>query len=217
MFPILYPADTAKADFIYNGYGFIKNCTKCSATEERNGPYELGLEMLTNDRLARTIMPGMFVKSLANPYDPAQLFEIYNVSYTNLNTELEYKVEAVLVEKSSGRKVGVNGKIVTNTVNFVPKTADGNITVPLSFNVTNLKSGEYVVFEKVYEINPETGKENLVGSHEDLKDSAQTVRVPNRPGRRVQTGDFPVVPVATGAAIILVIVSVVVVMRKKKG
>ena len=140
-----------------------------------------------------------------------------NVSYTNLNTELEYKVEAVLVEKSSGRKVGVNGKIVTNTVNFVPKTADGNITVPLSFNVTNLKSGEYVVFEKVYEINPETGKENLVGSHEDLKDSAQTVRVPNRPGRRVQTGDFPVVPVATGAAIILVIVSVVVVMRKKKG
>lgn len=82
MLPILYPANTAKADFLYNGYGFIKNCTKCSASEERNGPYELSMEMLTNDRLARTVMPGMFVKSLANPYDPAQLFEIYNVSYT---------------------------------------------------------------------------------------------------------------------------------------
>ena len=139
------------------------------------------------------------------------------VSYTNLDVEKTYKVVGTLVEKTSGKKVGVNGKVVTNTVELKPTKADGTVIVPLTFSVDNVKSGEYVVFEKVYEINPETGEEHIVGVHEDLKDSAQTVRVPNRPGRRVQTGDTPVFPAAVGGAFILMAIGVIFTRRKRNA
>ena len=139
------------------------------------------------------------------------------VSYTNLDVEKTYKVVGTLVEKTSGKKVGVNGKVVTNTVELKPAKADGTVIVPLTFSVDNVKSGEYVVFEKVYEINPETGEEHVVGVHEDLKDSAQTVRVPNRPGKRVQTGDTPVFPAAVGGAFILMAVGVIFTRRKRNA
>ena len=141
------------------------------------------------------------------------------VTYTNLDPEKTYKVEGVLVDKASGKRVGVDGKVIINTVTFKPDKSEGSIVVPLTFNVTNVKSGEYVVFEKVYEIDEKTGKESLVGSHEDINDTAQTVRVPNRPttpGRRVQTGDVPVLPIAAAAAVLLALAGVYVATRKKK-
>lgn len=80
MFPILYASDTEKADFTYNGLGFITQCTRCEVTEERNGVYELEAEVLITDRLAMQIIPGTFIKCLANAKDPAQIFEVYQVS-----------------------------------------------------------------------------------------------------------------------------------------
>lgn len=79
MFPILYLSNTAKADFQYNGLGFITHCKKCEVTEERNGIYELEAEVLITDRLASQIIPGTFIKCLANAKDGAQIFEVYSV------------------------------------------------------------------------------------------------------------------------------------------
>lgn len=81
MLPLLYNSNTAPENFFdNNGLGFIKNSTKCIASEERNGKYELNLEALTNDRLSSCIVPGMFVKAKANPHDDPQIFEIYQTS-----------------------------------------------------------------------------------------------------------------------------------------
>lgn len=81
MLPLLYNSNTTPQKFFdNNGLGFIKNSTKCIASEERNGKYELDLEALTNDRLSSCIVPGMFVKAKANPHDPPQVFEIYQTS-----------------------------------------------------------------------------------------------------------------------------------------
>ena len=81
MLPLLYNSNTTPQKFFdNNGLGFIKNSTKCIASEERNGKYELNLEALTNDRLSSCIVPGMFVKAKANPHDPPQVFEIYQTS-----------------------------------------------------------------------------------------------------------------------------------------
>ena len=59
--------------------------------------------------------------------------------------------------------------------------------VEFTFDSSKLAAGEYVVFETLYEINAETGDENIVGSHWDLNDEAQTVKRPSPPGAR--TGD----------------------------
>lgn len=83
MLPLLYKSNTAKNDFNNNGLGFVKNCTKCKVTEVRNGLYELELEALTNDRLAESLVPKMFVKAKANPHDVPQIFEIYSTSVTD--------------------------------------------------------------------------------------------------------------------------------------
>lgn len=81
MLPLLYNSNTTPQKFFdNNGLGFIKNSTKCIASEERNGKYELDLEVLTSDRLSSCIVPGMFVKAKANPHDPPQVFEIYQTS-----------------------------------------------------------------------------------------------------------------------------------------
>ena len=139
------------------------------------------------------------------------------VDYTNLDTEKTYKVIGTLVDKKTEKRVGVDGKVITNSKTFTPDAKNGSIVVPLTFNVTNVKSGEYVVYEEVYEINKETGKENLVAIHNDPNDKNQTVKVPERPSKRVQTGDFPVVPVAVGGAIVLIAAGVLfVVLGKKK-
>lgn len=81
MLPLLYNSNTTPQKFFdNNGLGFIKNSTKCIASEERNGKYELDLEALTSDRLSSCIVPGMFVKAKANPHDDPQIFEIYQTS-----------------------------------------------------------------------------------------------------------------------------------------
>ena len=81
MLPLLYNSNTTPQKFFdNNGLGFIKNSTKCIASEERNGKYELDLEVLTSDRLSSCIVPGMFVKAKANPHDDPQIFEIYQTS-----------------------------------------------------------------------------------------------------------------------------------------
>ena len=81
MLPLLYNSNTTPQKFFdNNGLGFIKNSTKCIASEERNGKYELNLEALTSDRLSSCIVPGMFVKAKANPHDDPQIFEIYQTS-----------------------------------------------------------------------------------------------------------------------------------------
>jgi len=83
MKPILYPQNTPKSGFSRNGLGFISHCTRCISTEERNGLYELSLDLMTTDRLAAQVVPGSFIKVKANPYDPLQLFEIYSSHITN--------------------------------------------------------------------------------------------------------------------------------------
>ena len=77
MFPILYSANATKQELLNtNGLGFIKNCSSCRVSEERNGVYEVDMSVLRNDRLGGNILPGMFVK--AKTPENTQLFYIYS-------------------------------------------------------------------------------------------------------------------------------------------
>lgn len=104
MLPILYDKTTTVADFEKNGLGFIKNCTKCIVTEERNGKYELAATVLNSDRLANVISPLMFIKCKPSTNGNPQIFEIYQVDRDRKNTiikaqHIRYRLSAnVLTE-----------------------------------------------------------------------------------------------------------------------
>ena len=107
MLPILYEKNTTKSDFDKNGLGFVRNCTKCVVVEERNGIYELELELSPTDRLAKDILPGRFLKVKSNPYDNPQIFEIYQVSVTDTSItargqHFKYRVNGSIVSEIPG-------------------------------------------------------------------------------------------------------------------
>ncbi len=90
MQPILYKSDTVKTDFNdNNGLGFFNHCIACTVTEERNGLYELSMTILPTDRLSKSVAVGMFVKTMANPHDEPQLFEIYQMSVNDKAIEIK--------------------------------------------------------------------------------------------------------------------------------
>ena len=113
-----------------------------------------------------------------------------DVEYKNLTEGYEYRAHAVLMSKASGNAATVSGNEVTGDKTFTADK-DGHVLVDLTFDSAKLKAGEYVVFETLYEINPETGEEKIVAVHKDINDKSQTVKRPEppKPPKGGRTGD----------------------------
>lgn len=155
-----------------------------------------------------------------------------HVEYKNLEVGRTYKVVGRLMDKSTKKEVKVNEKVLTvESKEFTVKDADGSIDLTLTFSVSDLDSGDYVMFEKLYEIVKDGNsifgggkKKVLVGTHEDINDKAQTVTVPKRSKstsksttrRRVQTGEFPVMPVAGAGAVAALAAGIYFFMKSRK-
>lgn len=120
------------------------------------------------------------------------------IAYTNLEPGTTYRADGVLMDKSTGAPLLIDGQEVHASVEFTPETPDGTVTVTFTFNASALAGKSLVVFEKVYDIsgaivvNQETGEETfdetietLVTVHEDLDDEGQTVTITDVP----KTGD----------------------------
>lgn len=105
------------------------------------------------------------------------------VSYTNLAEGETYTLEGVLMDKTTGKPLLVNGNKVTASKNFTPETSDGSVDVEFTFNVSGLKGRELVVFEKIYLADTNI----LVADHEDINDKDQTVSVTGE--HHPKTGD----------------------------
>ena len=110
------------------------------------------------------------------------------VEYRNLMPGTKYCVRGVLMSKSTGQPATAGGKEITGETVFTASGKDGSVRVTFTFNSSDLKDGEYVVFETLYEISAETGDENVVGSHRDINDAAQTVKR-HTPPDTPRTGD----------------------------
>lgn len=120
------------------------------------------------------------------------------IAYTNLEPGTTYRADGVLMDKSTGAPLLIDGQEVHASVEFTPETPDGTVTVTFTFNASALAGKSLVVFEKVYDlsgavvIDLETGEETfdetietLVTVHEDLDDEGQTVTITDVP----KTGD----------------------------
>ena len=105
------------------------------------------------------------------------------VSYTDLIPGKKYKMQGTLMDKSTGKPVEINGKTVTATQEFTPKTSSGSVDMHFKVDATKLKGHDLVVFETAY-----YNGQKLV-DHQDLNDKGQTVSVTNPSLHTTLTGD----------------------------
>jgi Subtilisin-like serine proteases len=106
-------------------------------------------------------------------------------SFSNLVIGKEYKISGVLYDKSTGKKLVVNGQNVTAEKTFTPTTTDGYVELEFTFDSTGL-STDVVVFEYLYH------KDVEVATHTNIEDKGQTVTItpPNAPPKTGMTVFF---------------------------
>ena len=109
------------------------------------------------------------------------------VTYRNLTPGTKYRLSGVLMDKSAGKPAVSRGREITAETVFTAADKDGKTSVIFTINSADLRDGEYVVFETLFEKETETGSEKVVGEHHDLKDRDQTIRRKTRAG--TATGD----------------------------
>ena len=114
------------------------------------------------------------------------------VTYRNLTPGTKYRISGVLMEKSSGKPAMSGGREITGETVFTAEKRNGEVSVAFRFNSADLRDGEYVVFETLYETGTDKDAEKVVGAHSDLKDKAQTVRRKTRAGTATGDGSSPV-------------------------
>lgn len=106
------------------------------------------------------------------------------VSYKNLTPGKEYTVKGILMDKSTGEPLLVDGKEIRSSFTFKPDTPNGEVTVTFVFDASGLTTAtEIVVFESLYRDDVE------IAAHADIENEGQTVKlIPPLPDVP-QTGD----------------------------
>ena len=94
------------------------------------------------------------------------------VEYKHLVPGTEYVVKGILMDKTTGKALIIDGNEVTSEAKFTPEAPSGSVEVTFEFDSKFIKSDtDIVVFESLYK----EGKELAV--HADIEDEGQTVTV----------------------------------------
>lgn len=94
------------------------------------------------------------------------------VSYKHLIPGKEYVLKGVLMDKSTGKPLIIDGEEIRSETVFTPQNPSGEVTVKFTFDSKFIKQNtDIVVFENLYR----EGKELAV--HADIEDEGQTVTV----------------------------------------
>ena len=98
------------------------------------------------------------------------------VEYTGLTVGKTYNVKGVLMDKSTGEKLLVDGKEIISSAEFTAEKENGTVEVSFTFDCSGLAGKSIVVFETLYQDTLE------VAVHADIEDKEQTVTVNRRGG-----------------------------------
>ncbi len=142
------------------------------------------------------------------------------VYFDNLTEGMEYTVTGVLMDKSTGEPLLVNGKEVTASSTFTAKGGkSGYTTVEFNFDATGLEGKDLVVFETCThtvvttdEDGNEKKEETTVAEHKDINDTDQTISFAPKTGSGTNITPY----IACGAGAVIVLALVLVVSKKKK-
>ena len=91
------------------------------------------------------------------------------VAYSGLTPSETYKVSGILMDKSTGEPLEVNGQQITAEVEFTPEAESGTVELTYTLDASALAGKSVVVFETLYQGDVE------VTSHADINDENQTV------------------------------------------
>ena len=109
------------------------------------------------------------------------------VYYSHFIPGREYTVKGILMDKSTGAALLVNGKEITAEITFTPEKAEGEVIVRYTFDGKGInRKTDIVVFEALYC----DGEELAV--HADIEDAKQTVTLTVPPAPYIpapKTGD----------------------------
>ena len=102
--------------------------------------------------------------------------------YEKLIPNDSYEVTGTLMNQKTEKPLLVNGKAVTKTVQFTPKTPDGSVNIEFTLDASILEGTTIVVFEDC--------KKNGISVfiHADINDEGQTVRIPSIGTRATANG-----------------------------
>ncbi len=95
------------------------------------------------------------------------------VTYACLVPGREYTVKGILMDKSTGEALLVDGKEVTSEKTFTPDETDGTVEITFTFDSTALNGKTVVVFETLYCEDVE------VAVHAEIDDENQAVVFPS--------------------------------------
>lgn len=203
MIPILYPKN--ETDFLHNGIGFLRDTTKATVTEERNGSYELSLQYPITGQWYDEITEGCIIKAKANETSEPQLFRVYKSSKP-LNGLVTYSAEHISYDlngiptlgfsiKSATPQMAINHAIeeaglpcpfsVISDISTLNSTA---IPTPCSVrailggqegSVLDVWGGEYEFDNFVIKLHEERGADNgvLIEYGKNLKDLKQEANI----------------------------------------
>ena len=143
------------------------------------------------------------------------------VYFDNLTEGMEYTVTGVLMDKTTGQPLLVNGKEVTASNTFTAKgSKNGYTTVEFNFDATELEGKDLVVFETCThtvvttdEDGNEKKEETIVAEHKDINDTDQTISFAPKTG----TGTDVTPYIACGAGAVAILAVVLVLTKKKKN
>ena len=203
MIPILYAKN--ETDFLHNGIGFLRDTTKATVTEERNGSYELSLQYPITGQWYDKITEGCIIKAKANETSEPQLFRVYKSSKP-LNGLVTYSAEHISYDlngiptlgfsiKSATPQMAINRAIeeaglpcpfsVISDISTLNSTA---IPTPCSVrailggqegSVLDVWGGEYEFDNFVIKLHEERGADNgvLIEYGKNLKDLKQEANI----------------------------------------
>ena len=121
---------------------------------------------------------------IQNTFLDEEMVLVDTVSYTNLVTGKNYRLEGTLMNKATGKPVTVNGETVTAETTFTAEKANGTAEVTFIFDGTAAglqKKNALVAFEVLYYEKQTEGEKTdvIIGIHEDINDVEQTVTIPD--------------------------------------
>lgn len=92
------------------------------------------------------------------------------VTYRGIIAGEEHTLKGVVMDKATGKPLLVNGKEVTAEKEFIANNAKGTISLEFTFDSSELKGKEVVVFEYLYHDGEQ------IAEHTNIKDEKQTIK-----------------------------------------
>ena len=91
------------------------------------------------------------------------------VTYSGLTPGKTYKLSGILMDKSTGNPLEIDGEQITSEKEFTPEAASGTEEITFTFDASGLAGKAVVVFETLYHEDVE------VTAHTEINDDGQTV------------------------------------------